>query len=118
MGTENGFSTVFNRLCHMAVLSQDGRLKTVVDNLVRSALVLAEAPVSNVGEASASIERFYGLKLPEHLVQGALDRLRKKLLAVPALVVVSARRATLAVNAKVADAWARFLRTLAVPKPA
>jgi len=48
----------------------------------------------------------------------ALDRLRKKLLAVPALVVVSARRATLAVNAKVADAWARFLRTLAVPKPA
>mgnify|MGYP001451800417 CR=1 FL=1 len=48
----------------------------------------------------------------------ALDRLRKKLLAVPALVVVSARRATLAVNAKVADAWARFLRTLAVPKAA
>ncbi|MGE3175266.1 MAG: IS1380 family transposase [Planctomycetota bacterium] len=48
----------------------------------------------------------------------ALDRLRKRLLAVPALVVVSARRATLAVNAKVADAWARFLRTLAVPKAA
>lgn len=48
----------------------------------------------------------------------ALDRLRKKLLAVPALVVVSARRATLAVNATVADLFARFLRTLAVPKVA
>ncbi|HEX5649641.1 MAG TPA: IS1380 family transposase [Steroidobacteraceae bacterium] len=48
----------------------------------------------------------------------ALDRLRKKLLAVPALVVVSARRATLAVNSTVAEAWARFLRTLAVPKVA
>ena len=47
-----------------------------------------------------------------------IDQLRKKLLAVPALVIVSARRATLAVNAKVADAWARFLRTLAVPKAA
>ena len=48
----------------------------------------------------------------------SLDRLRKKLLAVPALVVVSARRATLAVNSTVADLWARFLRTLAVPKAA
>lgn len=48
----------------------------------------------------------------------ALDRLRKKLLAVPALVVVSARRATLAVNSTVADLWARFLRTLAVLKAA
>ncbi len=48
----------------------------------------------------------------------ALHRLRKKLLAVPALVVVSARRATLAVNSAVADAWTRFLRTLAVPKTA
>ena len=48
----------------------------------------------------------------------ALDRLRKKLLAVPALVVVSARRATLAVNSTVAEAWARFLSTLAVPKVA
>ena len=48
----------------------------------------------------------------------ALDRLRKKLLAVPALVVVSARRATIAVNSTVAELWARFLRTLAVPKAA
>jgi hypothetical protein len=48
----------------------------------------------------------------------ALDQLRKKLLAVPALVVVSARRATLAVNSTVAEAWARFLRTLAVPNVA
>lgn len=48
----------------------------------------------------------------------ALDRLRKKLLAVPALVVVSARRATLAVNSTLAELWARFLRTLAVPKAA
>ena len=40
------------------------------------------------------------------------------LAAVPALVVVSARRATLAVNTAVADLWARFLRTLAVPKAA
>lgn len=48
----------------------------------------------------------------------ALDRLRKRLLAVPALVVVSARRATLAVNSTVADLWACFLRTLAVPKVA
>lgn len=47
-----------------------------------------------------------------------IDRLRKKLLAVPALVVVSARRVTLAVNSAVADTWARFLRTLAVPKAA
>lgn len=48
----------------------------------------------------------------------ALDRLRKKVLAVPALVVVSARRATLAVNSSVADLWARFLHTLKVPKAA
>jgi hypothetical protein len=48
----------------------------------------------------------------------ALDQLRKKLLAVPALVVVSARRATLAVNSAVADLWARFLHTLKVPKAA
>lgn len=48
----------------------------------------------------------------------ALDRLRKKLLVVPALVVVSARRATLAVNAAVADLWARFLVALKVPKTA
>lgn len=48
----------------------------------------------------------------------ALDRLRKKLLAIPALVVVSARRATLAVNAVVADLWARFLDALKVPKAA
>lgn len=48
----------------------------------------------------------------------ALDRLRKKLLAVPALVVVSARRATIALTAGLADLWARFLRTLAVPKHA
>lgn len=48
----------------------------------------------------------------------ALDRLRKKLLAVPALVVVSARRATLVVASIVANEWARFLRTLAVPKTA
>jgi hypothetical protein len=45
----------------------------------------------------------------------AIDRLRKTLLAVPALVVVSARRATLAVNAAVADIWTRFLRCLRVP---
>ena len=48
----------------------------------------------------------------------ALDRLRKQLLAVPALVIVSARRATLALNAAVADSWARFLRTLALLKTA
>ena len=47
-----------------------------------------------------------------------LDRLRKQLLAVPALVLVSARRATLALNAAVAAGWARFLRTLAVLKTA
>lgn len=46
----------------------------------------------------------------------ALDRLRKILLRVPALVVVSARRATLAVNVAVADLWARFLRALKVPR--
>lgn len=48
----------------------------------------------------------------------AIDRLRKKLLAVPALVVVSARRVTLAVNAAVADAWTRFLKCLRVPDAA
>ncbi len=48
----------------------------------------------------------------------ALDRFRKKLLAVPALVVVSARRATIALNAALADLWSRFLRTLAVPNAA
>lgn len=48
----------------------------------------------------------------------ALDRLRKQLLAVPALILVSARRATFALNAGIVDCWARFLRTLAVPKTA
>lgn len=48
----------------------------------------------------------------------ALDRFRKKLLAVPALVVISARRATIALNAGLADLWSRFLRALAVPKTA
>ena len=48
----------------------------------------------------------------------SIDRLRKKLLAVPALVVVSARRATLALNAIAADAWTRFLKCLRVPNAA
>lgn len=48
----------------------------------------------------------------------ALDRFRKKLLAVPALVIISARRATIALNAGLADLWSRFLRTLAVPNAA
>lgn len=48
----------------------------------------------------------------------ALDQLRKKLLAVPALVVVSARRATLAVNQRVAELWARFFDALKVPEVA
>jgi hypothetical protein len=47
-----------------------------------------------------------------------LDRLRKKLLAIPALVLVSARRATLAVNATVVEAWSRFLGALGVPRAA
>jgi hypothetical protein len=46
----------------------------------------------------------------------ALDQLRKKLLAVPALVVVSARRITLAVNQRVAELWARFFDALKVPE--
>lgn len=48
----------------------------------------------------------------------ALDRFRKKVLAVPALVVISARRATIALNAGLADLWTRFLSALAVPKAA
>lgn len=49
----------------------------------------------------------------------ALAQLRKKLLAVPALLVVSARRATLAVNSAIAAAWAKFLAVLqSVPKAA
>ena len=47
----------------------------------------------------------------------ALDRLRKLLLRVPALVTISARRATLAVNANVAELWARFLGALGVHLP-
>lgn len=48
----------------------------------------------------------------------ALDQFRKRLLAVPALIVVSARRATIALNSALVDLWDRFLRTLAVPKAA
>jgi hypothetical protein len=48
----------------------------------------------------------------------ALDRFRKKVLAVPALVVISARRATIALNAGLADLWTRFLSALAVPTAA
>jgi hypothetical protein len=48
----------------------------------------------------------------------SIDRLRKILLAVPALVVVSARRATIALNAVAADTWTRFLRCLRVPNAA
>jgi hypothetical protein len=48
-----------------------------------------------------------------------LDQLRKKVLAVPALVVVSARRATLALNAVVAAAWTKLLAALQrVPRTA
>lgn len=48
----------------------------------------------------------------------SIDRLRKKLLAVPAIVIVSARRATLALNGTAADAWTRFLRCLRIPNAA
>lgn len=69
--------------------------------------------------------RFYNLAHSARLVfvratknARALDRFRKKVLAVPALVVISARRATVALNAGLADLWAQFLSALAVPKAA
>lgn len=45
-----------------------------------------------------------------------LDRMRKRVLAVPELVLVSARRATVAVTAGVAALWQRILDALPVPK--
>lgn len=46
-----------------------------------------------------------------------LDRVRKTILAVPALVVTSARRATIALNAKAAALWTTFLKLLGtIPK--
>ena len=44
-----------------------------------------------------------------------LDRLRKRVLAVPAVVLVSARRATVAVAVGVAAVWQRILDALPVP---
>jgi hypothetical protein len=50
----------------------------------------------------------------------SLDRLRRRLLAVAGLITISARRATLAINTRVAALWAAFARALQklVPRPA
>lgn len=71
------YARVFNRLSHMIALSDDGKLKSTVDDAVLNALATdcSNSHVTCVADILKLVQVCYGISLAEHLVQSSLDRL-------------------------------------------
>jgi hypothetical protein len=64
-----------NRICHLIVLTKEGKVETAVDTLVLA--LLATDPtlsVSSAAELADAIEVYFGVRLNESLLEAALDR--------------------------------------------
>lgn len=70
------FPEVFSRLCHMAALSKEGKIKAAIDNLVLTIFAISERDdLSNAKQVVASINAYFNLSLKEFTVQGSIDTL-------------------------------------------
>jgi hypothetical protein len=66
---------VFNRLCHLAALSKEGKLKSAVDNLVLTIFAInKDLKPKGASEVAQAISNGYnGLSLKEDAIQSSLD---------------------------------------------
>jgi hypothetical protein len=82
IATEAEYAQVFNRLCHMVVLSQEGKVKETVDDLIVTALALEESQPKATSDVINRVYEMFKLSLSDTLVQPSLDRLLSKRLVI------------------------------------
>lgn len=76
MATNPNFTEIFNRLCHMVVLSKESRLTAVIDDLVLTAMTLNDQTIFSNDELIDLVSAFLELNLPAKLIQDSIDRLQ------------------------------------------
>lgn len=75
MASNTDFSRIFNRLCHVAALTREGKTRAAVDSLVATVLALDPAftPLTALNIRDA-INSTFGLTFPEATLQASIDR--------------------------------------------
>lgn len=75
MSAETKYSAVFNRLCHLAALSKEGKTKAAIDNVLMTTFAINRTdPVSTASDASEQIEGYFGLTFDPNTLQSSIDR--------------------------------------------
>jgi hypothetical protein len=75
MISETRYSAVFNRLCHLAALSKEGKTKAAVDNILMTILAVNRTdPVSTAAHVAEQIEGYFGLTFNLNALQASIDR--------------------------------------------
>jgi hypothetical protein len=65
---------VFHRLCHLAALSRDGKIKAAVDNLVLTIFTINKGfTPTTAGQVVEAIDSYFTLPLKEVTVQSSID---------------------------------------------
>src|SRR5712692_1130462 len=69
------FPRVFNRLCHIAALTREGKTRAAIDSLVLTVLALDPTlSPSTATEVRDAINSGFGLKFAEATIQLSIDR--------------------------------------------
>jgi hypothetical protein len=69
------YSRVFNRLCHLVALSKEGKAKGAIDNLMLAVLSIdRELAASTATELGLGIDAYFGLTFSERVLQASIDR--------------------------------------------
>jgi hypothetical protein len=75
MSNGTKFPQVFNRLCHMAALSREGKTRAAVDNLVLTVMAIdKQQALTTAAEIVRTIDSNFGLTFNEASVQTSVDR--------------------------------------------
>ncbi len=75
MISETKYSSVFNRLCHLAALSKEGKTRAAIDNILMTVLAINRTdPVSTSAHLAEQIEGYFGLTFNVNTLQASIDR--------------------------------------------
>ncbi len=74
MTSQTRYSTVFNRLCHLAALSKEGKTKAAIDSILMTTFAINRTdPVSTASDVAHQIEGYFGLAFDPKTLQSTIS---------------------------------------------